>query len=51
MPLALRFSIDGCLGRVLQPVDVQALDCDFYVAGHIALLVSGIGFLFRKVYI
>ena len=41
--------IDGCQGAVHQPVDVQALDCDFYVGtGHKLYGPSGIGFLFGK---
>ena len=41
--------IDGCQGSVHQPVDVQALDCDFYVAtGHKLYGPTGIGFLFGK---
>ena len=41
--------IDGCQAAVHLPVDVQALDCDFYVAtGHKLYGPSGIGFLFGK---
>ncbi|HUB64511.1 MAG TPA: cysteine desulfurase [Methylocella sp.] len=41
--------IDGCQGAVHNPVDVQALDCDFYVGtGHKLYGPSGIGFLFGK---
>ena len=41
--------IDGCQGAVHLPVDVQALDCDFYVGtGHKLYGPSGIGFLFGK---
>ncbi len=41
--------VDGCQGAVHLPVDVQALDCDFYVAtGHKLYGPSGIGFLFGK---
>lgn len=41
--------IDGCQGSVHTEVDVQALDCDFYVAtGHKLYGPSGIGFLYGK---
>ena len=41
--------IDGCQGCVHAPVDVQALDCDFYVAtGHKLYGPTGIGFLYGK---
>jgi cysteine desulfurase/selenocysteine lyase len=41
--------IDGCQGAVHTQVDVQALDCDFYVAtGHKLYGPSGIGFLYGK---
>ena len=41
--------IDGCQGAVHAPVDVQAIDCDFYVAtGHKLYGPSGIGFLYGK---
>ncbi|HUI20806.1 MAG TPA: cysteine desulfurase [Methylocella sp.] len=41
--------VDGCQGAVHLPVDVQSLDCDFYVAtGHKLYGPSGIGFLFGK---
>jgi cysteine desulfurase / selenocysteine lyase len=41
--------VDGCQGSVHSPVDVQALDCDFYVAtGHKLYGPSGIGFLYGK---
>lgn len=41
--------VDGCQGSVHVPVDVQALDCDFYVAtGHKLYGPSGIGFLYGK---
>ncbi len=41
--------IDGCQGAVHETVDVQALDCDFYVAtGHKLYGPSGIGFLYGK---
>ena len=41
--------IDGCQGLVHDPVDVQALDCDFYVGtGHKLYGPSGIGFLYGK---
>jgi cysteine desulfurase/selenocysteine lyase len=41
--------VDGCQGSVHLPVDVQALDCDFYVAtGHKLYGPTGIGFLYGK---
>jgi cysteine desulfurase / selenocysteine lyase len=41
--------IDGCQGAVHAPVDVQALDCDFYVGtGHKLYGPTGIGFLYGK---
>ncbi len=41
--------IDGCQGSVHETVDVQALDCDFYVCtGHKLYGPSGIGFLYGK---
>ncbi len=41
--------IDGCQGSVHEAVDVQALDCDFYVCtGHKLYGPSGIGFLYGK---
>ncbi|MCC9624222.1 cysteine desulfurase [Thalassospira sp. MA62] len=41
--------VDGCQGSVHAPVDVQALDCDFYVVtGHKLYGPSGIGFLYGK---
>ncbi len=41
--------IDGCQGSVHEIVDVQALDCDFYVCtGHKLYGPSGIGFLYGK---
>ncbi len=41
--------VDGCQGAVHLPVDVQALDCDFYVAtGHKLYGPTGTGFLFGK---
>jgi len=41
--------IDGCQGAVHQPVDVQALSCDFYAAtGHKLYGPTGIGFLYGK---
>lgn len=41
--------VDGCQGSVHETVDVQALDCDFYVAtGHKLYGPTGIGFLYGK---
>ena len=41
--------IDGCQGSVHTPVDVQALDCDFYVGtGHKLYGPTGIGFFYGK---
>lgn len=41
--------VDGCQGAVHGSVDVQDLDCDFYVAtGHKLYGPSGIGFLYGK---
>ena len=41
--------IDGCQGCVHDIVDVQALDCDFYVTtGHKLYGPTGIGFLYGK---
>jgi cysteine desulfurase/selenocysteine lyase len=41
--------IDGSQGAVHEVVDVQALDCDFYVCtGHKLYGPSGIGFLYGK---
>jgi cysteine desulfurase/selenocysteine lyase len=41
--------IDGCQGAVHRPVDVRALDCDFYAAtGHKLYGPTGIGFLYGK---
>jgi cysteine desulfurase/selenocysteine lyase len=41
--------IDGSQGAVHEIVDVQALDCDFYICtGHKLYGPSGIGFLFGK---
>jgi len=44
-----RILIDGCQGAVHETVDVQALDCDFYVTtGHKLYGPTGIGFLYGK---
>ena len=41
--------IDGCQAVMHMPVDVQALDCDFYVfSGHKLYGPSGIGVLYGK---
>jgi cysteine desulfurase/selenocysteine lyase len=41
--------VDGCQGSVHSLVDVQTLDCDFYVAtGHKLYGPSGIGFIYGK---
>lgn len=41
--------VDGCQGSVHEVVDVQDLDCDFYVGtGHKLYGPSGIGFLYGK---
>jgi len=41
--------VDGCQGAVHELVDVQALDCDFYVTtGHKLYGPSGVGFLYGK---
>ena len=41
--------IDGCQGVVHMPVDVQALDCDFYAfSGHKLYGPSGIGVLYGR---
>ncbi|MCE2517730.1 MAG: cysteine desulfurase [Alphaproteobacteria bacterium] len=43
------FVLDGCQGVVHMPVDVQAIDCDFYVfSGHKLYGPSGIGVLWGK---
>lgn len=44
-----RIVIDGCQGAVHCPVDVSALDCDFYIiTGHKLYGPSGIGALYGK---
>ena len=41
--------VDGCQGAVHAPVDVQDLDCDFYVAtGHKLYGPTGVGLLYGK---
>lgn len=41
--------VDGCQGAVHVPVDVQEMDCDFYVVtGHKLYGPSGIGLLYGK---
>ena len=41
--------LDGCQAAIHLPVDVQALDCDYYVfSGHKLYGPSGIGVLFGK---
>ena len=43
------FVLDGCQGVVHMPVDVAAIDCDFYVfSGHKLYGPSGIGVLWGK---
>jgi cysteine desulfurase / selenocysteine lyase len=40
---------DGCQATVHMPIDVQDIDCDFYVAtGHKLYGPTGIGFLYMK---
>jgi len=47
--LGAKVLVDGCQGAVHAPVDVQALDCDFYVAtGHKLYGPTGIGVLYGK---
>ena len=44
-----RVLVDGCQAAPRMPVDVQALDCDFYVfSGHKTYGPSGIGVLYGK---
>jgi cysteine desulfurase/selenocysteine lyase len=44
-----RVLIDGCQAAPRMPVDVQALDCDFYVfSGHKTYGPTGIGVLYGK---
>ncbi|WP_404384895.1 cysteine desulfurase [Caenispirillum salinarum] len=44
-----RVLIDGCQGAVHIPVDVQDLDCDFYVfSGHKLYGPTGVGILYGK---
>ncbi|MFA0697793.1 aminotransferase class V-fold PLP-dependent enzyme, partial [Vibrio sp. 10N.222.49.C9] len=41
--------VDGAQGIVHEPIDVQALDCDFYVfSGHKLYAPTGIGVLYGK---
>ncbi len=41
--------VDGCQGAVHLPVDVQALDCDFYaITGHKLYAPSGVGALYGR---
>jgi cysteine desulfurase / selenocysteine lyase len=44
-----RVIVDGCQAAPHMPVDVQALDCDFYaLSGHKMLGPTGIGILYGK---
>ncbi|EKV30135.1 Cysteine desulfurase, SufS subfamily [Caenispirillum salinarum AK4] len=44
-----RVLVDGCQGAVHIPVDVQDLDCDFYVfSGHKLYGPTGVGILYGK---